>query len=334
MAISSLQKRSLLPWILFLLFSILTLFTAPTLASVGDRLPEFRQCVEICKTENCLPSNPTPIPLHRRLLLWTCPQECDYTCQHIITARRVSNNEAVVQFHGKWPFYRLLGMQEPFSVVFSLGNFWAHYDGLHNHVLKKIPKSYTMRPYYVWLARIGMASWFFSAVFHTRDFRVTEELDYFAAGASVLYGMYYTMVRVFRLDRPDRGSQRRLWTTVCAGLYLMHVGYLKGVGWDYTYNMGANVVVGVVQNLIWSWFSVRRYYSKEGQKWWMVWPGLVVMWVVAAMSLELLDFAPVWGCLDAHSLWHLGTIGPAVVFYRFLVRDSEEVVRREGRLKA
>ncbi|KAK4174077.1 Per1-like-domain-containing protein [Triangularia setosa] len=332
MAISSLRKGASSP--LLLLFLIL--FATTAYASVGDRLPEFQQCVEVCKTENCPPAahNPTPIPLHRRLLFWTCPAECDYTCQHIVTDLRLSHSEPVVQFHGKWPFYRVLGMQEPFSVLFSLGNFWAHYDGLHNHVLKKISVTYTMRPYYVWLARIGMVSWFFSAVFHTRDFRVTEELDYFAAGASVLYGMYYTVVRVFRLDKEQNGGKRKLWTGVCAGLYLGHVGYLKGVGWDYTYNMGANVVVGVVQNVLWLWFSVKRYYGKEGKKGWMVWPGLVVMWVVAAMSLELLDFAPWGGMLDAHSLWHLGTIGPAVVFYRFLVRDSEEVVRREGRLKA
>ncbi|KAK4681530.1 hypothetical protein QC764_108190 [Podospora pseudoanserina] len=293
--------------------------------------PNFNNASKSAKPKTASP-NTTPLPLHLRLLFWTCPSECDYTCQHIITSTRLSRNEPVVQFHGKWPFYRLLGMQEPFSVLFSLGNFWAHHDGLHNHILKKIPATYSMRPYYVWLARIGMASWFFSAVFHTRDFRVTEELDYFAAGASVLYGMYYTVVRVFRLDRVSKRGVRKSWTGTCVGLYLAHVGYLKGVGWDYGYNMGANVAVGVVQNVLWTWFSVRRY-NREG-KGWMVWPGLVVMWVVAAMSLELLDFAPVWGCLDAHSLWHLGTIGPAVVFYRFLVRDSEEVLRREGRLKA
>ena len=37
-----------------------------------------------------------------------------------------------------------------------------------------------------------------SMIFHTRDFNFTEKLDYFAAGASVLYGLYYTPIRVFR----------------------------------------------------------------------------------------------------------------------------------------
>jgi len=207
-------------------------------------------------------------------------------------------------------------MQEPFSVLFSLLNFYAHYDGLYNKVLPQIPASYGMRPFYVWLAYVGMASWFFSAVFHTRDFRLTEELDYLGAGASVMYGLYYTPVRVFELYRrtPRKRGILRVWTAACAGMYIAHVAYLKFWRWDYGYNMGANVACGAVQHLLWSWFSWRRY-MRTGQGW-AAWPGMVVAWVLMAMSLELLDFAPLWGCLDAHSLWHAGTVGPAVLFYK------------------
>ncbi|KAA8567290.1 hypothetical protein EYC84_010324 [Monilinia fructicola] len=97
-------------------------------ASTGDRLPEFKQCVEVCQQENCDNGvgGATKIPLLHRLLFWTCPAECDYTCQHIITNARVESGQPIVQFHGKWPFYRFLGMQEPFSVFFSLLNFLAH----------------------------------------------------------------------------------------------------------------------------------------------------------------------------------------------------------------
>ena len=163
---------------------------------------------------------------------------------------------SVEQFYGKWPFYRFLGMQEPFSVLFSVGNLWAHWDGLKK-VRARIPKTYSMLPFYEWLAGVGIASWVFSSIFHTRDFRVTEELDYFGAGASVLDGLYYTVVRVFRLDTrtPRRRSFLRSWTVVCLILYACHVSYLKFVSWDYTYNMGANVVVGIGHNILWTWFS-------------------------------------------------------------------------------
>lgn len=256
-----------------------------------------------------------PAALHRRLLLWTCPSECDYTCQHIITNRRLAAEppRSIVQFHGKWPFVRVFGIQEPASVLFSAGNFLAHYDGLHNKVLANIPATYPLRRFYVMLAYVSMAAWVFSVIFHVRDFAITEQLDYFGAGASVLYGMYYTPIRVFRLDR-SRPAVLRAWTVTCVVLYVMHVAYLKLWAWDYTYNMAANVICGVVQNAMWSYFSWHRY--RKSRMAWAVWPSLVVAWVLCAMSLELLDFPPIWGALDAHSLWHLGTIAPTVLFYK------------------
>lgn len=199
-------------------------------------------------------------------------------------------------------------------MLFSLGNLAAHYHGLYAKILPHMPAAYTMRPFYVFLARLGMVTWFLSAVFHTRDFPLTEKLDYFAAGASVLYGLYYAVVRIWRLDRPGRRKGLRVWTALCGALYAAHVGYLGLWRWDYTYNTLACVVCGVVQNLLWSWFSWRRY-SDTGKAW-AVWPGMVVAWVIMAMSLELFDFPPLWGSLDAHSLWHLGTIAPAVLWYK------------------
>ena len=222
-----------------------------------------------------------------------------------------------MQFHGKWPFYRVLGIQEPFSVLFSLANLVAHYDGLHK-LRAALPPSYPLLPYYTWLAYIGFVTWIFSAIFHTRDFLATEQLDYFAAAASVLYGLYYTPVRVFRLDRPSprRRSVLRAWGLLCLLMYAGHVTYLKGVRWDYGYNMAANVVVGVLQNILWSWFSYDMY--TRSRRSWAAWPGIVVAWVLMAMSLELLDFPPLWGCLDAHSLWHLCTVFPTILMYKYV----------------
>ncbi|OAR03071.1 hypothetical protein LLEC1_05279 [Akanthomyces lecanii] len=309
------------------------LFAVAVRASAGDRLPEFKNCVQVCESENCRDGKQTPIPPLRRLLLWNCAAECDYACQHIVTTQRVAASERVVQFHGKWPFYRFLGMQEPFSVLFSLGNLWAHWDGLAK-VRARIPARYTMRPFYVALAHVGIASWVCSAVFHTRDFPATEQLDYFAAGANVLYGTYYAPVRVFRLDRatPKRRSVLRAWTLLCALLYCAHVAYLKGVRWNYSYNMAANIAVGVVQNILWTVFSVQQY--RQSRRLWTTWPGLVVAWVMFAMSMELFDFPPWLGAIDAHSLWHLMTIAPTILWYNFLVMDAKADMASTERLKA
>ncbi|KYK55490.1 Protein PER1 like protein [Drechmeria coniospora] len=324
------------PWTRPLVLAlVLALFCGVANASIGDRLPEFRHCLEVCKSENCGSEKPhTAIPLLRRLLAWTCSSECDYACQHIITESRVESDLPIVQFHGKWPFYRFLGMQEPFSVLFSLGNLYAHLDGL-GKIREAIPSRYALRPWYEWLARISIAAWTFSAIFHTRDFAITEELDYFAAGATVFYGMYYTPIRVFRLHKPTprHRSVLRAWSLLCLCLYVAHVAYLKFVRWDYSYNMAANIAAGMVQNILWSGFSFNRYRRSKSKQLWVVWPGLAVAWVMFAMGMELFDFPPWLGSIDAHSLWHLMTIAPTVLWYNFLVKDAA-VDMAEDRLKA
>ena len=224
--------------------------------------------------------------------------------------------EPIVQYHGKWPFHRFLGIQEPFSVLFSALNFLAHQRGLAT-VRRAIPADYPLRRFYVAFAYFGMASWVFSMVFHTRDLDLTEKLDYFGAGASVMYGFYYTPVRIFRLEQsrpPIKQTLLRLWTVVCVALYIAHISYLTLWTWDYTYNMAANVAAGIVQNILWSWFSIARY--RKLKKTWAAWPGLIVAWLVLAMSMELLDFPPWAGMVDAHSLWHLGTVVPTVWWYK------------------
>jgi len=307
-------------------------------ASIGDRLPEFRSCVADCKEANC-GENGLSIPLQHRLILWDCPSECDYTCQHVITTQRLARDppylEPVYQFHGKWPFYRFLGMQEPASVFFSLLNFLAHDWGM-TKIKEHIPASYPLRKYYLGFGYCGLASWIFSMIFHTRDFNTTEKLDYFAAGLSVMYGLYYSPIRIFRLDKKEAldgkgGTIVRLWSYLCLSLYLAHIGYLTFVTFDYTYNMAANVVVGVIQNILWTSFAIQRY-RKVG-RFWAAWPGLIVAWITLAMSLELFDFPPWWGMVDAHALWHLGTVGPTIWWYNFLVKDAQEDMQKT-RLKA
>ncbi|KAE8153252.1 Mn2+ homeostasis protein [Aspergillus avenaceus] len=310
-------------------FTFLVIFSSlvgRSTASLGDHLPDFKECVKICKAENCQSGN-TVIPLHLRLMWWTCPAECDYTCQHVVTDRRVARDppmlNPVVQFHGKWPFRRILGMQEPFSVLFSLLNFLAHWQGI-SRIREKVRASHTLRPYYLAFGYCGLACWSFSALFHTRDFPLTEKLDYFGAGANVMYGLYLAIIRIFRLDQEGSRTKptlRRFWTTVCILLYTVHVSYLSFWSWDYTYNMIANIVVGMTQNVLWTGFSIYRY--RNTGKDWTLWPALIVVWIMLAMSLELLDFPPWHSLIDAHSLWHLGTVIPTAWWYFFLTKDVD-----------
>lgn len=186
-------------------------------------------------------------------------------------------------------------------------------------VRESIPESYPLRKYYLGFGYFGLASWIFSMIFHTRDFALTEKLDYFAAGASVLYGLYLAVIRIYRLDRPPPRSKAislRWWTVSCVALYLAHISYLSFWWWDYTYNMVANVAIGMIHNILWTSFSVSRY--KRCGKDWTAWPAMIVGCLVLSMSLELLDFPPLGGYIDAHSLWHLGTVIPTIWWYTYV----------------
>jgi hypothetical protein len=131
-----------------------------------------------------------------------------------------------------------------------------------------------------------------------------------------MYGMYYAPIRIFRLYEEDprwKQSLLRLWTLVCSVLYIAHVSYLSFWTWDYTYNMAANVAVGAVTNIMWVVYTYTRY--QHGAHW-STWPTYIVTWIIFAMSMELFDFPPWYGMLDAHSLWHLGTVIPTIWWYK------------------
>ncbi|KAJ6258493.1 hypothetical protein Dda_6535 [Drechslerella dactyloides] len=308
---------------LLFLFACLVALAPICQASIGDDLPEFNDCVDACIRQKCDVASPTPLPLHLRLLWWDCPSECDYVCQRHITHARIEKGDSVEQFHGKWPFYRVFGVQEPFSVIFSVMNGLQFYRGLHL-INKEFHSSYPLRSIFVFGAYLGMAAWFFSAVFHTRDSIPTERMDYFGAGALVLFNLFYAPIVIFRpFNRTQlslSGSERKFapwvyfWGLACMAAYAGHVYFLQFVRWDYTYNMAANVVVGMCQNVLWIYYSITRYDRER--KPWALWPAAIVLWVAFSMSLELLDFPPLFDALDAHALWHAATILPIMWMYR------------------
>ena len=39
--------------------------------------------------------------------------------------------------------------------------------------------------------------------------------------------------------------------------------------------------------------------------------------------LELLDFEPIFGLFDSHSLWHLATAPIHLIWYAFVIKDCE-----------
>lgn len=63
------------------------------------------------------------------MLQWSWEDNCRYDCMQRIVQQRLDRGLPVLQYHGKWPFVRVAGIQEPASVLFSLLNLGAYVVG-------------------------------------------------------------------------------------------------------------------------------------------------------------------------------------------------------------
>ncbi|PVF95373.1 Per1-like protein [Serendipita vermifera] len=323
--------------------ALLTLATSAW-ASSGDRSLAFQSCLSQRSLREC--TKPAPLPLPLRLTGWTCEDDCKYQCSHLMTDIAISKKEPIEQFYGKWAFWRFLGMQEPASVFFSLLNLWAHVQG-GRKIRKRINNHHPMKSFYVAFTYININTWVWSTIFHTRDKPFTERMDYFSAGLGMVYGLYYTVVRLFHLYIKPQiilhgGSSLRNrllvpWGVICGLLFLSHVTYLTILPrFDYGWNMKVNIVVGLGYSLLWIMYSFpsppfQRFREKPNSYRpsyvWM--PTMLSTAMICAAFLEVFDFPP-WGrVIDAHSLWHLATVPIIIGWYEFLLKDSLDVAWKQ-----
>jgi hypothetical protein len=94
---------------------------------------------------------------------------------HQITDQAMQNHDIIHQYFGKWPFYRLWGMQEPASVLFSILNGYNHYKGVRKYS-KLIGPLFPWRNLIIFYGFVAINTWVWSAVFHTRDLPFTEKV--------------------------------------------------------------------------------------------------------------------------------------------------------------
>ena len=337
-------------------------FSRLVYASIGDRSLAFQSCLTSCIDDG---QGCSRFPLALRWSRWTCRDNCSYTCMHKLTDAGISSTPSlqekvlalpglppnrVVQFYGKWPFYRFLGVQEPLSVLFSLSNLYMHARyglSLRQRLPKDFPeplaRAYSMLPY------AGINLWIWSIVFHTRDKSLTEKLDYFSAAFSMMCNLYVAIVRLGNLYPPfgqnasRKGAlTRQVLVTMLTAIFMVHVSYLVFWRFDYGYNMAFNVTVGLFHNLLWSSWSAYQYsslspppstsnssrrlssqFSSSAFRAPHFAQPFFVLTLFSSLSLlELLDFPPLFRSLDAHALWHASTIIIVKWWYQVLLVDA------------
>ncbi|KAL6998960.1 hypothetical protein U1Q18_000127 [Sarracenia purpurea var. burkii] len=326
-------------WIAF--FVALSCLVGVFDASAGDVDPLYRACVERCvKTgcvgENCFQHCKFPLhgasldglwymlePLYLRWKQWDCQSDCHYYCMVDREKERAKLGHTPVKYHGKWPFMRVYGIQEPVSVALSALNLAMHFHGWLSFFILlyyKLPLKPDRKPYYdytsLWHAYgiLAMNAWFWSAIFHSRDVDLTERLDYSSAVALLGYSLILAILRSFSVRAE---AARVMVAAPLLAFVTTHILYLNNYTLDYGWNMKVCVVMAVAQLLIWAiWAGVTRHPSR-----WKLW--VVVVGGGLAMLLELYDFPPYQGFVDAHALWHASTIPLTVIWWSFIKDDAE-----------
>ena len=237
----------------------------------------------------------------------------------LLETSRAYHGQEPMKYFGKWPFQRVGGCQEVVSVALSLANFAAH---LHNLLLfKRLCRDVKDRdkkavyPYYsLWIAYFALClhAWLWSVIFHARDTKVTERMDYFAVDALIIYGLFLATVRSCQFSAP------REWFgffLLFLSLYLYHVWRMLFRVFDYALNVQVCIAAGLVQSGIWAaWATLRSHPSRITLL-------LFLILVNAAVLLEVVDFPPIGGFIDSHALWHGITVPLAYVWHHFIRGD-------------
>lgn len=190
------------------------------------------------------------------------------------------------------------------------------------YMLRKFRKK--VRPdspnYRLWHAfsLICCNAWIWSIVFHTRDLPITELFDYGFAYSMVLASLVCMVLRMFHQRSV---VLRGLIASVSILFFISHFYYLSLDRFDYQYNMKINIITGIIGGMGWLvWYLVTR--KKRIYAW-----KVLMFQVLAGLSLilEVNDFPPLYHTFDAHSLWHFSSVFLTVLFYNFIIDDTNSL---------
>ena len=343
------------------------------LCSRGDSQdPYYRRCLPICVTacdhnatasfsstdlakasngqisSRELVQRASSLSVFERIFMWSCASDCRYKCMWVGVDQNVRQGyfihnanglHPVQQYHGKWPFVRILGIQEPASVLFSLLNAMPHV-----HFLRHVRHRYSaglqssFGQNHILAAFAGIIGWTCAVIFHTRDTTVTERMDYHSAFAYTLSLLNLSLVEVIEWRWVPSAEMWGVRKKVLLALVLFwsaQVGYLNLVNFDYGLNIAVNIVVYLFAVVLFHLRFARPMllppkspveFRRVRRCRWAT--RYFVIQILGGVLLEVyLDFPPILYVFDAHSLWHLLTIFTHSFYYIFAI---EEIAWREA----
>jgi hypothetical protein len=263
-------------------------------ASIGEHAISFQVCLTRCQ-----PSCTTLSPI-LRWFQWDCLADCKYSCMWEDVRFRQETGLPIVQYYGKWPFVRVLGMQELASVVFSLLNLLMHVIGWKQY-MRTVPSTYPLKKWVTGYTFVNINVWVWSSVFHSRDTPITEKLDYFGALLVSVYSCFLAQIRVVC---PQVLVYQCLMLLPFLTGTLYYIGYYMWRTLNYELNMEIHVALSLLTITFWSYSAYvhRQAHAKI----------MFICFILISMFvlLELGDF------------WHLSTATIVIFWYRFLTADA------------
>jgi hypothetical protein len=310
--------------VIFLLFLLLLL---PTLcfSSIGDKFSYFQDCTGFCRRDfEC--------PNFYFAYTWTtspcfqCRQKCIFETVQIFQEK----GWKIPQFFGKWPFlafYLNFGplfflIQEPASTIFSLLNLLAVYK-MYKRIVREVDEEFRIKSVWKGYGCAGMAVWICSALFHSRDFWLTEYLDYFAACFLIFYAMFAGISFVFPWLQSSYNG-KKVWAAIGTSIMLFFFGHVYSLltDFDYGHNMFYCISASLITAGIYLFWFVREVSAGRGRR------SLGALFLLIAIGLgsalfEILDFPPIFWTFDAHSLFHAATIPTPLLLAEFAILEAK-----------
>lgn len=324
---------------LFLL-SISSLFLV-LIASSGDADPIYKACIGQCEKTGCVAekcfqhcsfsSDGHPVdgpwylqePLYQQWKKWDCRSDCQYHCMLNREEQRQKLGLRPAKYQGKWPLQRVYGMQEPVSVALSGLNLAIQFHGWISFFILvnyKLALKADRKHYYeytgLWhiYALLSMNAWFWNAVSHCRDVELIGKFDVSSGVAFLGFSLIVAIVRVFNIKAE---APRVMIAAPIIAVVVTHILYLNFYNLDYRLNTIFCAAISTAQIILWAvWAGVSKHPSR-----WKLW--VVVIGGYLATLLEVYDFPPYRGYIDAHAVWHATTIPLSYLWWSFIRDDSE-----------
>lgn len=291
---------------------LISCLTGSVCGSNGDLDPYFYDCVKDCYRKR----DELESTFIRRFLSWDDMSECQYKCMRKISDNRAQLGRTTFKYFGHWPYYRIYGLQEPASCVFSFLNAVPH---IYNLVANR--HLFTSEKYYMsgWLVAYGViaiVAWLCSTAFHARKIGITIDMDYISALVFLAFGLWISVRRTLAGILNSRPLLVSAFFVVWLSLLCFQVGHMLLGNVHFGDHMKVSIAIAAVQCTIWVVWCLFRPNPH-----WKVCLAIQVWFAIASM-LEVFDFPPMFSHFDAHSLWHAATVPLGMLWYYYWILDA------------